>query len=163
MRCREEASEMSFIAHLEALRRVLIRSGWGLLVLFPVFAYWAGDLVDLLIRYTCPAGLELKYFSPMEPLWVQLKVALLASLVVGLPYFAWQIWGFVVPGLYERERRFFFRLAAVSWLVFLLGGVFAIEFILPLMMKFSLGLQSASVKPVIGLENFVGMTGLLLL
>ena len=157
------SSEMSLIGHLEALRNALIRIGWCLAVLFVPTTYFAGNLIDLLIRYTCPPGLELKYFSPMEPLWVQLKVALLASLAIGMPYMAWQVWRFVAPGLYERERQFVFRLAVSSWLMFLFGSFCAIEFIMPMMMKFSLTLQTDYVQPVIGLESFVSMTGLLVL
>ncbi len=155
--------DMSFLEHLEELRNVLFRVGGCLLLLFPVAAYFSQDMIDLLVLYCCPPGFELKYFSPMEPLWVQLKIALLAAIVTGMPYIAWQIWRFIAPGLYERERLLIRRVAAISWLMFILGAVFCLSFILPLMMKFSLELQTKYVQPVIGLESFISMTGLLML
>lgn len=151
-----------FIDHLEALRRTLLKIFLCLVLLFPVGFYFAGQAVEWLIKYSCPPGFTLHYFSPLEPLVVQIKIGFFLALFAGVPYIAVTVWKFVSPGLYRRERRSVALLAVTSWLLFAAGTVFCLTLIIPLMIKFSLSLGSDYIRPAIGIGNFTSMATMLL-
>lgn len=156
-----ENKEGSFVEHLEELRWAIIRSLISVVALFPLTFYFSGDLTAMLVGRFCPPGLKLRYFSPVEPLLVQLKMAMYLAIIVAAPYILKQVWGFVAPGLYLRERRLAGGLLLASCLLFIVGGAFALILILPIVMSFSAGFQSAWLEPSIGFEQFVNLTGLL--
>lgn len=157
-----DSSENGFLDHLEELRKVLLRIILLIVVLFPVCYYFAPQILELLISHLAPQGFKLRYFSPLEPFWVQMKIALFGSVVLALPIIFWQVWRFIAPGLYASERFFVVRLSFSGVFLFLLGAFFSIAYILPLLIRFSLGFASDALEPAIGLEKFVGLVLMLL-
>jgi sec-independent protein translocase protein TatC len=147
---------------LEAFRQVLIKILLCAVVIFPVAFYFAPEVFELMVKYGCPPGFSLKYFSPFEPLIVRIKTAAVMTVFAGMPYMAWQLWGFVAPGLYRDEKTFLGALCLGSWAMFILGGALAFRFILPLMMDFSLSMSSDTLEPVIGFQAFAGLSGILI-
>ncbi|KAF1082943.1 MAG: Twin-arginine translocation protein TatC [Candidatus Rifleibacterium amylolyticum] len=158
-----ERKEGTFVEHLEDLRWAIIRSLTSVVVMFPVAYYLSDSLIEWLVAGFCPAGMKLRYFSPIEPLLVQLKMALYLSLFSCVPYILRQFWGFVAPGLYEREKKSAGWLLLSSWLLAMLGCTFAVIVIFPLVMQFSMGFQTAYLEAAIGIGHFVGLFGMLLL
>ncbi|MDD5699389.1 MAG: twin-arginine translocase subunit TatC [Victivallaceae bacterium] len=156
-------NNQTFLEHLEELRRLLFRIMTALAVLFLPAFFFTDDLIKFLVKYSCPPDFTLRYFSPMEPLFVKIKISLLAAFFLGLPYIAYAVWKFVVPGLYPREQLRVKQLALFSWLLFAAGALFCFSFIIPALMRFSLGMQSAALQPAIGLNNYIGLAGMLLL
>ena len=155
--------ENTLISHLEALRRALLRIVAATALLFPL-AYWASPyLVELLTRWCFPKGMSLYYFSPMEAFWVQLKLSLVLALVLAYPWNILQLWKFVIPALYPKERRAIGGWIFLSSLLFFCGGVFCVGLILPLLMKFAASFATPSLKPMIGLEGFLDLAGWLTL
>ena len=112
----------------------------------------------MLVGRFCPPGLKLRYFASRTSV-VQLKMAMYLAIIVAAPYILKQV--FVAPGLYLRERRLAGGLLLASCLLFIVGGAFAMILILPVVMNFSVGFQSAWLEPSIGFEQFVNLTGLL--
>jgi len=158
-----EGGENTLISHLEALRRALLRIVTATLLLFPV-AYWASPyLVERLSRWCFPDGMSLYYFSPMEAFWVQLKLSLVLSLALAHPWNVLQMWKFVLPALYPKERRAIGGWILLSSALFYCGGSFCIVAILPILMKFSAGFATPFLKPIIGLEGFLDLAGWLTL
>ncbi|MCF6174258.1 MAG: twin-arginine translocase subunit TatC [Victivallaceae bacterium] len=153
----------TFIEHLEELRLVIIRIIITVAILLPVTFFFADDTIQLLIKYTCPPGFSLRYFSPMEPLFVQIKISLLGAFIIGLPYIAYIGWKFLVPALYPEERRRIKQFALSSWFLFIAGVTFCFYFIIPAMMRFSLSMQSDELRPAIGLSKYIGIVGMLLI
>lgn len=153
----------TFIEHLEALRYLILRIVFAIILVLPVAFYFSNDCVQLLVNYSCPPDFTLRYFSPMEPLFVKIKISLLSALFIALPYIAYTVWKFVVPALYPEEKRTVKRLAFSTWLLFAVGVAFCFFFIIPAMMRFSLSMQSSELEPAIGLSNYVGLVGILLL
>jgi sec-independent protein translocase protein TatC len=153
----------TFLEHLEALRYLIFRIIIAIVILLPVSFYFADDCRRLIVNYSCPLDFTLRYFSPMEPLFVKIKISLLAALFAALPYIAYTVWKFVVPALYPEEKRTVKRFAFSTWLLFLSGVAFCFFFIIPAMMRFSLSMQSDELHPAIGLSNYVGLVGMLLL
>ena len=156
-----ERKEGSLVDHLEELRWAIIRALLSVVAIFPVAYYFSDALTELLLRHLCPSDLKLRYFSPVEPLFVKLKMSLYLSGLVAAPYVLRQIWGFVAPGLYLREKRFAGFLLSASCLLFVAGVAFSLWFILPLVMTFSVGFQTPYLEAAIGFEQFVSLVGLL--
>ncbi len=154
------SASMSLLDHLEEFRMVIFRILICLIILILPALYFAQDAVDLLIKYGCPENVTLQYFSPLEPLWVRIRVAVVIAVIVAVPYIAWQLWGFIAPGLYKHEKMFLSRLAVASWILFLVGGFLGFKYIIPLVMKFSLAMGSDRLQPMIGIEAFSGMAGM---
>ena len=138
--------EMPFTVHLGELRGRLIRSLVAMAVAFCLCYAFAERLLYFL---WLPAGRELVFIAPTEAFFAHLKVAFLASLVLVWPYLCYQAWAFVVPGLYEKERRYMVPFVVSATFMFLLGGAFVYTLILPYGMAFLLGYGSAALVPMI--------------
>lgn len=79
------ASDAGFLTHLEALRQVLWRSVAAVGVLLVPGFFAAPEVLGFLVRFTCPPDFKLNYFTPMEPLIVQLKLGLFLAVVAAMP------------------------------------------------------------------------------
>ncbi len=158
-----ETREGSLLEHLEELRAVILRMLLCVAVLFPLLFHFSESLLKLIVAELCPAGMTLKFFSPVEPLMVQLKIAFYGSIFVGAPYLLMQVWGFVAPGLYSREKAAAGWLLFLSWLLFALGAAFSLMVILPLVMKFSFAYESVFLQAAIGIGQFVSLIIMLML
>ena len=158
-----KSTDKTFLEHLEDLRKILFRIILCLAVLFPVSMYFASGLIKFLVLSSCPPGLVLNFFSPLEPVWVEIKTAMAVSVFIAFPYIAFEVWRFVAPGLYKHEKNFVLRLVFVSWMLFIVGVLFCFRFILPLVMQFSMSMASDYLRPIIGLQSFISLLALLLL
>ena len=151
-----EDKDESLIAHLEALRAMLLKSLLALAVgLVPVFLLtpWFLDaLIAVMIRDN---DVTLNYFSPMEVFILQIKTAVVLDILVCFPYIAKQIWNFVLPGLYEHERRFVKSIVFVSSGLFIIGVLFCLFFILPMLINFGISFATDNIKAVFGISNIV--------
>ena len=156
------SGEESIWSHLEAHRRALWRSVFALVVLLIPAVWIAPYLIELLVRRSFPPGEGLHYFKPMEPVMVQLEVGFWLAFAVALPVTFWQFGRFAAPGLYRRERRALFWCFATALALFALGAAFGLFLIVPLMTQFSWSLGDETLRPVIGLANYVDLVMLLL-
>ena len=156
--------EETLASHLEALRGALLRCAAATAVLYPVGYLASPYLINALVRWCVPesAG-PLHYFAPMEVLWVRLRLALIAALLDAYPWNILQLWRFLLPALYKRERKALGCCIVSSSLLFFCGAAFSIGLILPLMMNFSGGFATAELRPSIGLANFLNLAGWLTL
>ena len=124
---------MSFMEHLEELRSRILKALYGLVVAFVLSLAFAGPLWDVISE---PAVAALKHLgvvpphlvqiTPMESfsiIWVQLP--LLCSLFVASPWLVYQVWAFISPGLYRRERRWAAPFVLITAGLFIAGGLFA--------------------------------------
>ena len=101
-----ELEKDSFLAHLEALRMTLLAcfASWAVALPFGWLA--APKVVAALTRWSCPAVLaQLHYFSPLEVFMVNLRMGCVLAAVLCYPYATYRIWKFLLPALYERERK----------------------------------------------------------
>jgi len=101
--------------------------------------------------------IPLVFLAPAEALWQNVKVAGLCALVLTTPYWLWEIWQFVVPGLHSQERRFIAPFTAISTIAFFLGLTFCFFFVLPFALNFllSYGLASGFIAQI-SIASFVG-------
>ena len=154
----------SFIYHLEALRSTLLHSVFAVLLLSPLGFYFAPKFIDWLVAVSLPDTMaKLHYFSPMEVFIIQLKAGIVLAIIFASPVIAYEIRKFILPALYENERRFLGWFMSLFVLLFISGCAFCIFLILPLVMNFSVGFMSERLEPTIGLANFVNLASGLIL
>lgn len=157
----EPAGEMPFLEHLEELRWRIVKSLAALTVGvgFGYFAVTRWDVVALLKKPVdpyLPAGHKLLITSPMEPFVIALKLAVAIGVVIALPVILWQLWAFLRPALYQRERKVVLPAVAIGALLFLGGAAIGFFFVLPLALKVLLGFATASMQQLITADSYFG-------
>ncbi|RYE77893.1 MAG: twin-arginine translocase subunit TatC [Hyphomicrobiales bacterium] len=144
-----EASRAPLIDHLIELRSRLIKSLIAFLVMFFIcFAFSTQIYNTLVLPYVWAAGssanAQLIYTGPLELLFTHIKVAAFGAGFFAFPVIATQIYKFVAPGLYKNERQAFAPYLAATPVFFLLGAALVFFFAMPVLMKFSIGMQQAA-------------------
>jgi sec-independent protein translocase protein TatC len=130
------------LEHLIELRRRLLWSLVVLAVLFSGCLYFAKPIFAFLVQPLLRAGQgKLIYTDIFEAFFVEVKVALFAALMVGFPFFAIQIWKFVAPGLYAKEKKALLPFLVLTPVFFLTGAAFAYFVAMPWALHFLLGYQ----------------------
>lgn len=153
-----EEQEETLVQHLEALRAVLIKClvalAVGLVPMFLAAPYCMDGLIKTIIGDN---DVALNYFSPMEVFILQIKIAVVLDLLVCFPFIARQIWKFLLPALYDNERKFIKSVVLTSSGLFIVGVLFCIFFILPLIVNFGISFATSNIKAVFGVSNIVGL------
>jgi len=153
-----EDKDESLISHLEALRITLIKCFVSVGVLLP-FSFWASPkLLNLLVKtLVSDSKITLNYFSPMEVFILQIKLALLLSVIVAFPYIMKKLWDFILPALYEHERKFIGTIVLISSILFVCGVSFCLFLIVPLIIKFGVSFGGDLINPIWGVSNLVNL------
>ncbi|MCR5262023.1 MAG: twin-arginine translocase subunit TatC [Candidatus Gastranaerophilales bacterium] len=154
----QDDQDLSLIEHLEALRATLIKCFTSVAVILPFSFFFAPKTLDFLIgRLVGNNNITLNYFSPMEVFILQIKLALLLSLLAAFPYIAKKIWDFLLPALYEKERNFIRNIVFSSTLLFVFGVTFCLFVILPLIINFGMSFASSHIQAVFGISNIINL------
>ena len=130
---------MGFFDHLEEFRRRLIVCIVSVLLLFFVAWAWAPELFDILarpIRKVLPPGQNLSYTTLTEPFLMYFRVSMLAAVIGAAPIILWQVWLFIAPALYRREKKYVLPFVGVGFLFFLAGCCFAYFEAFPVVVTF---------------------------
>ncbi len=147
---------MALADHLRELRARLIRSAIFLVIAFAVALFFYDQLLDLVLNPYNDARVQLGQKTETTayvagatgPLMLQLKLCGVAAIVVSSPYWLYQIWAFIVPGLHEHEKKWSRIFAAVAGPLFILG-VLTGYYVLPKGLEVLIGFTPA------GLQNLV--------
>lgn len=142
-----DASSAPLIEHLAELRTRLIRSlvafCAAMVVAFafaqPIFNFLAAPLARLLVEHGQKP--ELIYTGLQQGFFTQVRISVFGGFVLSFPVVAFQLWRFVAPGLYRKEKQAFLPFLIASPLLFLLGCAFAFYVLVPLVYDFFLGFQ----------------------
>lgn len=127
-------SKETFISHLIELRNRIIKAGISVVVLFFCLVYWAPDIFKILSKpliQNLPKDGKLVVIDITGSFFVPLKLTMLVAFIIALPFVLYQIWAFIVPGLYIREKRLIIPLVISSYLLFLLGIMFSYFIVFP--------------------------------
>ena len=164
-----EASRAPLLTHLIELRGRLIRALIAILVAFIVCFAFAKQIYNvLLMPYVWAAAnhgdaARLIYTAPQEYFVTQMKVALFGALFVAFPVIATQIYKFVAPGLYKKERKAFIPYLVATPVLFVLGGAVVFFILMPLALRFFLSLQqsgsidSASIQALFKVSDYLSL------
>ncbi len=140
--------EMPLLEHLSELRRRLIWSGAALIIAFLICYHFAPQIYDFLaapLAHLLQARgekPEMIYTALYEVFFTYIKVAFFAAIFLAFPVVAMQLWLFVAPGLYKREKRAMIPFLVATPFLFFLGGALAYYVVLPTVYKFLLGFQT---------------------
>src|SRR6266576_3040600 len=153
--------EMPFLDHLEELRwRIL----WSLVaIVIGTVLGWVLldkiDIIDILKRPIAPylPGGRLVFTSPAEPFMLTLKVAFALGCLVASPIVIYQIWAFLAPALYERERRLIVPSLAAGALLFLGGALACYRWLLPAALRVFMSFQRSDLSAMITIDRYFGM------
>jgi sec-independent protein translocase protein TatC len=129
--------------HLIELRTRVVRALLALGIGFAICLYFADDILGLLVfplKQAFPDGQGQLIFTKLpEVFFVELKVALFAGFLISFPVIANQLWAFIAPGLYAREKKAFLPFLLATPLLFTAGAALAYFVVMPTAFKFFLG------------------------
>ena len=135
-------TKQPLLEHLVELRRRLLQSLAALAVAFFICLYFARDIFAVLVQPLLKAGQgKLIYTDIFEAFFVEVKVALFAALMISFPVIAIQLWRFVAPGLYVKEKKAFLPFLLMTPIFFAGGASFAYFFAMPWALNFLLSYQ----------------------
>ncbi|NLF17203.1 MAG: twin-arginine translocase subunit TatC, partial [Lentisphaerae bacterium] len=154
---------LSVLDHLEEMRLRIIRSLICVAVLFPLCYLGCDDTLTWFLATFCPQLEEVQTLQIMELFFMKMKISAIMALVAAYPYIAWQIWGFVAPGLYDHERRYASRAVLASTLLFLGGAALALFIVFPAVLRFALSLQTPEIRLRPQLRSVISMATVLML
>jgi sec-independent protein translocase protein TatC len=148
---------MSLLEHLEELRQRLIRGVIGLLMATGMSFLWAPEICRFFaqpIYRFLPPGTKLVFLSVTDPFLLYFRTALIFGAFLVCPYWLWEIWGFVAPGLYPRERRWAGPFVILGWMFFLAGGAFGYTVAFPAAVEFLLQVPGDDFLPMIAADRY---------
>jgi sec-independent protein translocase protein TatC len=155
----QSVDSMPLLAHLEELRKRIILSGVGVVAGF--FSCWSfadrifGLMQQPIIQALRHHGLSggLVYLNPTEPFNLYLEVGFVAGLFVASPFVFYQLWLFIAPGLYRKEKRYVLPFLVSTVGLFLAGGLFGYKMVYPASLDFLIG-YSQSFQPMITIGEY---------
>jgi sec-independent protein translocase protein TatC len=159
---RADMGAMSFLEHLEELRKRIIWSIVWIAVGF--FVCWTkAELIYGYMKRPIDAALtahklptDLVYLNPTEPFNMYLKIGLLAGIFVASPFVLYQVWAFIAPGLYRHERKYVVPFMCSTVFLFLAGGYFAYAAVYPAALNFLID-TGAQFKPMITIGEYTDL------
>ncbi len=154
------AGKMSFLEHLDELRKRIVNSciaiGVGVLLTF-AFIQRIFDFLLAPTRRALPPGVKLIYTQPGEAFSLYVTVALIAGVVVAAPFIMFQVWMFIAPGLYSNEKRMAIPFVLFTTIGFLVGAAFNHYIAFPFMMKFFASFNTPDLAFMPKLEDVFGL------
>jgi sec-independent protein translocase protein TatC len=98
---------------------------------------------------------KLNYTAPLEPFFVQIKISMIAGLVVAFPFIIYQLWLFVAPGLMPKEKRMTLPIVVAGTISFCIGALFCLIVIWPIVINFSLSYETGGLRSWFSLSAYV--------
>jgi len=134
----EELAEGTLLSHLVELRSRLVKIAAAIIVLFAVLVPFNKSIYEAVSAplFAASPGVEMIITGMAAPLLVPFKLTFLVSLFLAMPLVLYQVWAFVAPGLYRKEKHFAFPLLATSVVLFYAGIAFAYFVVFPLVFGF---------------------------
>ena len=153
----EKTKMMSFLEHLGELRKKITISLIAVCVTFVIAFNYSEELLKSLmfpLRYNLDFSVKkmyiyfvaqdklqntkLVFLAPAEGFWMNMKIALVAGLILALPVIFHQLWSFISPGLHRKEKKYVAPFVFIATGLFLVGGAFCFFIVLPFAMSFLL-------------------------
>jgi sec-independent protein translocase protein TatC len=156
---RKSPDEMTFLEHLEDLRKRLFYSAVALFAGFVPGWIFSKQLYAILARPVTkylPAGTKLAFTTLTAPFMLYMKVAFLASLFIMSPFVFLQLWYFVAPGLYQKEKKYVVPFVLMTTFFFSIGAAFGYFVVFPWACRFFLTL-GRDFQAVITVDDYFGL------
>jgi sec-independent protein translocase protein TatC len=153
---RAELPGMSLMEHLDELRRRIVHSALYLFAGFIVAYIFHERLYGFIQAPLDHLHIKLNYTHPMDPLNLYLQVSLIGGAILASPFILYQVWLFIAPGLYQKERRFVVPFMAATVGLFLLGASFGYFYVLPGALKILIVDFGSKFNSIITIEEYTG-------
>ncbi len=153
---RAELPGMSLMEHLDELRKRIVHSALYLAVGFIIAYIFHERLYGFVQAPLDRLHIKLNYTHPMDPLNLYLQVSLIGGAILASPFILYQVWLFIAPGLYQKERRFVVPFMTATVGLFLVGASFGYFFVLPGALKILIVDLGSKFNPVVTIEEYTG-------
>lgn len=153
-------NQQSLIQHLMELRTCILRALLGVFVIFFCLIWFRNDIYTFIAQpliNALPAGSKLIATELISPFIVPIKLTLWLSFFLAVPWVVYQLWRFIAPGLYQKEKRLVFPLLASSILLFYTGMLFSYYAVMPLMVKFLVGTTPDGVEMATDIGQYLSV------
>ena len=153
-----DPNNMTFIGHLKELRSRIIRmflfAGLILICCLPftnyIYAFISAPLMELM-----PSGSSMIATEVASPFLAPLRVTIYSALIISVPYFFLELWGFVSPGLYKKEKAFVGPLILSSIALFYTGILFAYFVVSPIILNFFISSAPDSIQVMTDINKYL--------
>jgi sec-independent protein translocase protein TatC len=153
---RADLPGMSLMEHLDELRRRIIHSAAYLAVGFVVAYIFHERLYGFVQMPLDKLGIKLNYTHPMDALNLYLQVSLIGGAILASPFILYQVWLFIAPGLYQKEKRFVIPFMSATVGLFLAGASFGYFYVLPGALKILILDFGRKFNPIVTIEEYTG-------
>ncbi len=159
-RKRKDPNEMTLLEHIEELRIRLLWIVTGVIIGVAACYSYSEKIIDIAIeplKKALPAGSKIIFTGVTEAFWVRLEAALVAGIIVSIPFTFYQIWLFVKPGLKEHERKFAIPFVLSFTIFFLAGVIFAYKVVLPIGFSFLLRYGGKELSAMPSIKQYMSL------
>jgi sec-independent protein translocase protein TatC len=135
----DSGGKMSFLDHLDELRRRIIYSLVSVGIGFGIAFFWLDDIFTFIFKpmqAVLPAGQHMIYTEPGEQFFLMFKIGLMAGLIIASPLVFSQVWLFIAPGLYAKEKKLAIPFVLMGTVLFVGGAAFSHYQVFPIIWKF---------------------------
>ena len=161
----EGLAEGTLMSHLVELRNrlfIMFGSVFGIFLLLFPFSRPIFEIASEPLRTVLPGG-ELIATGTASPVIATLKLSFYLALIIAMPVVLYQVWAFVAPGLYRKEKHFAFPLLASSIVLFYIGLAFAYFIVFPLIFNFVAAFTPDGVNYMPDITDYIGFVMMLVL
>ena len=155
-------SNMSFLKHIEELRKRIIISLVGIIVACGCVGFFISDLMNkVFLKPAIDAGLELQNLIPFGQPFLYFKVILAAGLIISIPFILYQFWLFISPALYKNEKKWISKITFFTSICFLVGVFFSYFILIPTMLSFAASFGTEAIENRIDVNAYFGFISLI--
>ena len=154
-------SSMPFLEHLDELRKRLLKAALGVIVCAILAFYFSDNIMRFMMEPL--NGTPLYNMQVTGTFYAYMKVALFTGIGASLPIIFYQLWAFIAPGLYHKERKMILPLVLVSTILFVGGAAFCYYLTLPIALQFLLGFADELITNYVTIDSYISFVGFLML
>ncbi len=160
----EPQEDMGFLGHLQELRKRVIWAMVGIIIGCFISGVFINQLLEwILLRPATSVHMNLQNLRPFGQAFLYFKVIFVVGIILAIPFILYQLWKFIAPGLYLRERKWVGRITFFTSLCFFIGVAFAYFVMIPTMLKFAANFGSSDIKNIIDINEYFSFISLMML
>jgi sec-independent protein translocase protein TatC len=151
------SEEGSLRDHLADLRFAVVRILWIIGIGFGLSIYFSEDLFDIVRAPIAPylTNNGLVFTAPIDKFMAHIKVSLLSGAILTCPFWLYQVWNFIAPGLYKHEKKLGIIFISVGSLLFTSGVLFVYKLVFPMAFKYLLTFGGTTDIPMITINEYL--------
>lgn len=159
-----EDKEMTFLEHIDELRKRIIYSLIGIVVGCVVVGLKITYIVEnILLRPALQTGINLQNLQPFGQPFLFFKVLIVGGVIISMPFILYQLWRFIAPGLYPNERKWGRMITFWTSICFIVGASFAYFVMIPFMLNFSASFGTKVIENKFDVNHYFGFVSMMLL